>query len=111
MAIVLALVMLLGVPRTLRHWRELRLARRPSQAPRAAATIWYERMVRLLRRHHLTKASSQTPQEFAKMIEAGTLRESVERFNECYEKARFGGSEDDASNLPRLYEEIESSAK
>ena len=111
MAVVLALALALSFPRLLRTLREMRLARRPSQAPRAAATIWYERMTRVLRRRGMVKTPGQTPQEFARTIDASVLRGSVERFTQHYEKARFGGSEQDAEKLPELYEEVETSAK
>jgi hypothetical protein len=91
--------------------RQSMLARRPSQAPRAAASIWYERMTRSLKRRGVEKAPQQTPQEFLRSIETERLRRSVETFTEHYERARFGASEVDAERLPELFEEVEASAK
>src|SRR5206468_2762687 len=82
MGIVLLLVILLNVRRVMRVIRESMLARRPSQAPRAAASIWYERMTRSLKRRGVEKAPQQTPREFVHSIETEDLRRSVETFTE-----------------------------
>ena len=111
MGVVLLLAVLLNVRRFVRGLRQSLLARRPSQAPRAAASIWYERMIRTLRRRGVEKAPQQTPQEFSRGIETEPLRRSVETFTEHYERARFGDSEADAERLSELFEEVEASAK
>jgi protein-glutamine gamma-glutamyltransferase len=111
LGIVLVLVTLLSISRIVRRVREGFLARRPSQAPRAAATIWYERMTRSLKRRGMEKAPQQTPQEFAGCIKTPGLRRSVETFTVYYERARFGGSEEDAEKLPELFDEVEVASK
>jgi transglutaminase-like putative cysteine protease len=109
--IVLLLALLLNVRRVIRWMRDAALARRPRQAPRAAATIWYERMTRTLNKRGVQKSPQQTPREFVQSIETEPLRHSVERFTDSYERARFGASEEGAESLPGLFEEVEASAR
>src|SRR5438270_11930473 len=104
-------LLLMNVRRLVRIVGESRLARRPSQAPRAAASIWYERMTRSLRRRGVQKTPQQTPREFVQSIKTDGLRCSVETFTHHYERARFGASESDAEKLPELFDEVEESAK
>ena len=95
-------------------WRWLvraRLASRPATAPVQAASIWYERMTRLLSRRGLRKATGQTPQEFVRSIPDQPTREQVARFTEQYENARFGASPEAAEQLPEIYEEISSTRR
>jgi hypothetical protein len=73
-----------------------------------AASIWYERMTRLLSRRGMRKATGQTPQEFVRSIPDQPTREQVARFTEQYENARFGASPEAAEQLPEIYEEISS---
>lgn len=106
-AVALASILLLvNVRRLWRAFRESRTARRPERAPRAAATIWYERMIRSLGRRGWHKRPSQTPDEFAVTIEDPALRVAVENFTRRYQHARFGESAEDARALPELFEEI-----
>jgi transglutaminase-like putative cysteine protease len=97
-----------------RLWRAVRRHRtaiHPEKTPRAAATIWYERTVRLLGKRGLRKSRVQTPAEFVVSVADETLRESVAEFTQHYERARFGNSAEDAKRLPELYEEIASSMR
>ncbi|MGH9511040.1 MAG: transglutaminase TgpA family protein [Terriglobales bacterium] len=87
-------------------FRRASLRANPARFPRDAAAIWYQRMVRRLARKGLRKLPSQTPAEFLASIEDGTTRRRVEKFTTFYERARFGGSSEDAEALPQLYEEI-----
>jgi hypothetical protein len=87
-----------------------RLARRPSIDPHSAASLWYERVLKLLRRRGVRKQPAQTPQEFLSMI-PGSMRSKAEMFTIHYERARFGNSATDADKLPELYKELESTAK
>lgn len=102
-----AVLLLLANARQL--WRAIRtrqLGKHPERAPRAAATIWYERMIHSLARRGWRKLPVQTPAEFARQIQDASLRRSVTRFTRHYESARFGDSAEDACVLPDLYEEI-----
>jgi hypothetical protein len=103
-AVVLALVT--SGPRCLQFFRRVRLSARPSKSPRVAATIWYERMTRRVARKGWRKMPAQTPAEFIRCIEDPMVREQVAKFTARYESARFGGSAEDASSLPQLYQEI-----
>jgi len=90
--------------------RNRRLQAHPERAPRLAATIWYERMTRRVARRGWPKSPVQTPAEFADAIADADLRETVTLFTRHYESARFGDSAEDASRLPKLYEEITTSS-
>ncbi len=94
------------IPRLLRSLRRFRLARRPQQSPQVAASIWYERMLRLTAKRGWVKAAAQTPEEFADSISDARLKDCVTGFTGHYENARFGKSARDASRLPELYEEM-----
>lgn len=102
------LVLLLGNARRIVRWiQEKRLQAHPEKSPDRAASMWYERMARVLARRGVKKTATQTPQEFATKIEDEILRGKVERFSDAYEAARFGNSAEDAQRLPDLYEEVE----
>ena len=97
-----------------RFWRALRnqrLAARPEKSPSLAATIWYERMTRMLARQGWSKSPAQTPAEFLVCIQDEAIREPVAKFTQHYESARFGGSAEDAQRLPELYEEISTAGR
>jgi transglutaminase-like putative cysteine protease len=103
-----ALLLLLAA-NTRRLWRAIRnrrLAARPEKDPSLAATIWYERMTRMLARKGWRKSPAHTPEEFLIGIQDEAMRQSVSEFTRYYEAARFGGSAQDARRLPDLYEEI-----
>jgi transglutaminase-like putative cysteine protease len=104
----IAALLLLGANarRLWRAMRNRRLAARPEKSPSLAATIWYERMTRLLARRGWFKTPTQTPAEFLVSIQEDAIREPVAKFTQHYESARFGGSAQDAQRLPELYEEV-----
>jgi len=97
----------LNLPRLLDLVREQRLAAHPDREPRRAATLWYERMLRLLARRGWPKLPAQTPSEFAQTIADPQLRSSVTRFTRAYERARFAESAPDAEQLGAIYSAIE----
>ncbi|HZR66557.1 MAG TPA: DUF3488 and transglutaminase-like domain-containing protein [Terriglobales bacterium] len=103
------LLLIVSIPRLLLFIRKFRLARRPRRAPQVAASIWYERMLRQAAKRGWKKVPEQTPEEFAAIITDPQVKERVSGFTERYERARFGNSAEDASQLPELYEEIKSS--
>jgi transglutaminase-like putative cysteine protease len=106
--VVAVLLFLFTLPRLLIFLRKVRLARRPRQSPQLAASIWYERMVRQTAKQGWKKSPEQTPDEFASLISDPVIKDRVVDFTEHYERARFGKSAEDASELPELYEEIKS---
>jgi protein-glutamine gamma-glutamyltransferase len=89
-----------------RFVRQRRIASRPARSPRQSATIWYSRMLKAVAKQGYAKPPTKTPQEFAGTIPEVSLRDSITRFTERYERARFGESIEDAEQLPVLYEEI-----
>lgn len=105
---VILLLLVSNAQRILHGLRSWQLARQPDKHPSAAAGVWYERMLRVAARKGWKKKPAQTPTEFAKSIENDRLRDSVALFTRHYQKARFGDSTEDASELPELYEEIAS---
>jgi hypothetical protein len=111
LAFVLFIVLLTNAPSLWHAILRQRLAAHPEKAPGRAAELWYERMLRNLERQGWRKLPSQTPGEFAERIETETLREQVGRFTLHYEWARFGGSAEDASRLPALYENVVASTR
>jgi protein-glutamine gamma-glutamyltransferase len=111
--ITFAVLLAMGINarRILRWIRERRLRGHPTEAPRQAATLWYQKMIRWLARRGWKKTAVQTPQEFLIRIEDPEMRKRVEQFTQAYEAARFGDSPEDAGRLPELYEEITTSAR
>jgi hypothetical protein len=106
-AAVLVLIVLACSARSLwSAFRRYTLAAHPEKSPAMAATIWYERMTRMLAKRGWSKPPAQTPEEFLAGIQNEALREPVARFTEHYESARFGGMAEDAGQLPELFEEI-----
>jgi len=110
-AIALLLLLAANARRLWKGLRNRRLAARPEKSPSLAATIWYERMTRMLARKGWSKSPVQTPEEFLSCIADEAMREPVAAFTQHYESARFGGSAEDAQRLPELYEEISTTAR
>ena len=108
LAIFAFLWLLSSARRIVRIFDERWLSAHPERSPERAATLWYGRMARTLKRHGIEKLATQTPQEFVQKINDTRLRVPVARFTEVYEAARFGDSVDDVHRLPELYLEIES---
>jgi protein-glutamine gamma-glutamyltransferase len=105
-AFICLLVLASNAGRAWKAFRSQRLAARPGESPSLAATIWYERLMRVLAKKGWRKSPAHTPKEFLIRIEDEAMRESVAKFTRHYESARFGGSAQDAERLPELYEEI-----
>ncbi len=106
-SIVLLLLAMANLGRIARLLQEAWLGAHPERSPEQAASMWYERMTRVLAKHGMRKPRAETPQEFANRIENTRWREPVTRFTQVYEAARFGNSAEDAQRLPELYEEVE----
>jgi TgpA N-terminal domain/Transglutaminase-like superfamily/Domain of unknown function (DUF4129) len=110
-AVLLLLLVLSNAARIAHMIRTGRLRAHPERSPDQAAVMWYEKMARYLARRGVRKSSSQTAQEFVRVIEDGHLRARVGKFTDAYESARFGDSTEDALRLPELYEEVEAATK
>jgi transglutaminase-like putative cysteine protease len=110
-AVALLLLLLANAERIARMIRTRRLQAHPERAPDQAAAMWYEKMARYLARRGVRKSTTQTAQEFVRVIEDAQLRARVGRFTDAYESARFGNSADDALRLPELLEEVEAATR
>ena len=111
---LLSFALLVLVVNARRLWRAIRthrLAARPEKSPRQAATIWYERMTRMVARWGWHKSPGQTPAEFVICIRDARVRKRVAQFTRHYESARFGDSAEEAKRLPELYEEVSAAAQ
>jgi protein-glutamine gamma-glutamyltransferase len=104
LALLLAIGLALGALHLHERWR----AASPRLSPRSAASILYLRMSRRLARRGYSRPLAQTPAEFAASIAEAPLRQAVARFTASYERARFGGSPEEAAQLPALLDEIRS---
>jgi hypothetical protein len=104
--IVLAFVLLANVGRLAQALHEMWLGAHPERSPEQAASMWYQRMARVLGRRGMQKTEAETPQEFLRKIDDNRLRLPVAQFTSVYEAARFGNSAEDASRLPELFEEV-----
>jgi protein-glutamine gamma-glutamyltransferase len=109
--VALALLLLFNARRIVRMVHEKRLQWRPEQSPEQAASLWYARMARILRRRGMAKLEAQTPREFLNSVQDERLHCRVATFTAAYEAARFGRSAEDARQLPELYEEVESATR
>lgn len=105
------LVLAANLGKLLRAFRRHRLARHPEKFPRTAATIWYEKTLRLLARRGVSKSPAQTPGEFLTSVADEEVRAALARFTEHYERARFSDSSQDAARLPELFEEVSASTR
>jgi hypothetical protein len=99
-------LVLINIRRIFALLRAYMLRAHPDRAPRIAAALWYEKMVRRLARHGWRKSPSQTPRDFVQTIQEPALQKKVAEFTRVYESARFGQSPDDARALPELFEKI-----
>jgi transglutaminase-like putative cysteine protease len=109
--VILLLLALSNAGRIARTIRTRSLQAHPERSPDQAAAMWYERMAHYLARRGVKKATTQTAQEFLRVIEDERLRKRVKQFTEAYESARFGNSSSDAQRLPQLFEEVEAATK
>ncbi|MGD0183370.1 MAG: DUF3488 and transglutaminase-like domain-containing protein [Terriglobales bacterium] len=109
--VALSLFLAANAGKLWRAFRSRRLAARPAKSPSLAATIWYERMTRMLAKKGWNKPPAHTPKEFLVCIPDEATRKSVAKFTQHYESARFGGSVEDAQRLPELYEEISTTGR
>lgn len=98
-----------GVPPLLRRWRvRASVAKvRRGQARTTDATVLYEKMLRQLERRGVEKPASWTPDEFARAIRPRELAVVVEALTEAYNRLRFGGERQAATDMLRLLAQLE----
>jgi transglutaminase-like putative cysteine protease len=80
---------------------------RRGQASLADATLLYERMLQIARRHGYQKPAWFTPAEFARSLDGSPLGPPVREFTVAYNALRFGGRTDAAPRLSVLLDELE----
>jgi hypothetical protein len=86
-------------------WRVQRVRR--GQASVADATVLYERMLHIVKRHGYQKPPWFTPVEFAASLPASALGIAVANFTMAYNALRFGGHTEVAPRLSTLLDELE----
>jgi transglutaminase-like putative cysteine protease len=92
--------------RLLRVRRRVQRARR-GQASVADATVLYQRMLDILKRHGYQKPVWFTPAEFAASLRGSALGAPVTNFTAAYNELRFGGRIEVAPRLSTLLDELE----
>jgi transglutaminase-like putative cysteine protease len=80
---------------------------RRGEASMADATLLYQRMLHVLRRHGYHKPPWFTPAEFAASISYSPVAATVQEFTASYNALRFGGRVDAAPRLSILLDELE----
>jgi len=101
-AIVLVLMFAANLGRIAAFLHRVWVKAHPESSPQQVASIWYQRMARILARRGMQKRESETPQEFALKIADKRISLQVAQFTLAYESARFGNSVEDARRLPEL---------
>jgi transglutaminase-like putative cysteine protease len=105
-AAIAALLVLFNLRHLLAALRAHSLRSNPARAPREAASLWYDRMVKRMAKLGWRKSPCQTPADFVAAIQEPELKKRIAKFTRHYESARFGRSVADAQALPRLFDEI-----
>ena len=80
---------------------------RRGEASVADATLLYERMLQIARRHGYQKPAWFTPAEFAASLAGSPLGIPVREFTAAYNALRFGGRTEIAPRLSMLLDELE----
>ena len=108
LVLVAIAIWLLGPPllRLLHIRRRVQRLRR-GEASVADATLLYERMLQIARRHGYQKPAWFTPAEFAASLAGSPLGNPVRDFTAAYNALRFGGRTEIAPRLSMLLEELE----
>jgi hypothetical protein len=94
---------LVGMVRLRRRVQRLRRG----EAQGADATLLYERMLRVLKRHGFQKPAWFTPVEFARSLVGTPLGAAVVEFTSAYNALRFGGRTEVAPRLSALLDQLE----
>jgi len=87
---------------------------RASESARAnplLASRLYAELLRLLERRGFPRRASQTPFEFAAVVDAPSLAPAVREFTQIYALARFGGAPCDILRLHALLLQIRSALR
>ncbi|MGO9262906.1 MAG: DUF3488 and DUF4129 domain-containing transglutaminase family protein [Bryobacteraceae bacterium] len=95
--------------RLLRIGRRVRKVRR-GQVSLGDATLLYQRMLHVLKRHGYQKPPWFTPAEFAGSLPEGDLAAAVAEFTRAYNALRFGGRTEAAPRLSLLLDNLQRQA-
>jgi len=99
-----------SVLRLLHVHRRVERARR-GQAIVADATLLYERMLRILKRHGYQKPPWFTPAEFAASLPRTEWAAALTEFTNTYNALRFGGRTEVAPRLSALLDQLDQAAR
>jgi hypothetical protein len=91
--------------RRLRLFWQLRSPQAKSANPQLASRLYAE-LLHLLERRGFPRRVSQTPLEFAAVVDVPALAPAVREFTEIYAHARFGGAPCDTLRLRMLLEQV-----
>ena len=91
--------------RRLRLFWQLRKPQANSANPQLASRLYAE-LLHLLERRGFPRRVSQTPLEFAALVNVPTLSPAVREFTQIYAHARFGGAPCDTLRLRTLLEQV-----
>ena len=105
---VLGLLLWKAGPRLLRLARVRQRVRRVRRGKPATgdATVLYQQMLQLLKRHGYHKPAWFTPAEFAASLPRTSLGEAVAEFTATYNEWRFGGRTGVAPRLSHLFDRV-----
>jgi transglutaminase-like putative cysteine protease len=107
--LLLAAALRLLAPRLGRVWqvsRRVRKARR-GEGRASDATLLYERMLGIMKRHGYSKPAWATPGEFVHALPSSETADLVARFTTAYHDLRYGGSPDAATRMITLLDLLE----
>jgi protein-glutamine gamma-glutamyltransferase len=96
--------------RRARLFLQLRGARSAQSNPQLASRL-YSELLRILARRGLMRVESQTPFEFAAIVNSPNLASPVREFTQIYAHARFGGAPCDTTRLRQLLDQIRSALR
>jgi hypothetical protein len=103
--VVLRLRWIGGGIRRLRLFWQLRRPQAESANPQLASRLYAE-LLYLLERRGFLRRVSQTPLEFAAVVDAPALAPAIREFTQIYAQARFGGAPCDTLRLRTLLEQV-----
>jgi len=107
--VLLLLALRYNVPaeviRRARLFLRIRAAKSGRSDPQLASRLYAE-LLRILARRGLSRAETQTPLEFAAVMNSPRLAPAVQEFTQLYVHARFGGAPCDITRLGQLLEQV-----